>query len=82
MHARRSGVGRARIGGEVRSVIIEYDSPHLSQKYETEIPCAADPRPFAISLIKQARENDLHADKMESDEEELRWCRADDSPFA
>jgi hypothetical protein len=59
-------------------VIVKFSAQHLRQDYVTEIPCEADPTPFAVVLIEQARvkENlDLDTDT------ELKYCTADGSPL-
>ena len=57
------------------------DAPHLTQRYEADIPCEADPTPFALRLAEEAS-RDPRATPEDDVEELMRWATVDGSPIA
>jgi len=63
-------------GADVMYVV--YDSPNVGFGVEKEIPCEADPMPFALEMIETVRKyqrSDLDTDT------ELHYCYADGAPL-
>ena len=63
---------------EAKVMRLLYDSPNVGFGVETEIPCEADPIPFALKLIEQVRER--HKGELD-DDIELHYCYADGAPL-
>lgn len=42
-------------------MIVRYSDPDLAEDYETEVPCDADPLPFAEELVRRAYREDPKA---------------------
>lgn len=59
-------------------MVITYASPNRSKVYQTEIPCEANPMPFARQLI--AASWDEGEDKIPIDDE-LQYCMVDNTPL-
>lgn len=59
-------------------MIVSYNSPFRMQAYEAEIPCEADPVPFARDLVERAQKQERVDLEMD---EELRWCTVDGAPL-
>lgn len=59
-------------------MVVTYASPNRSKVYQTEIPCEADPMPFARMLISEAWRETTDAAPYA---EELQYCMLDNNPL-
>lgn len=60
-------------------MVVLFSSPDFTHVYQTEVPCEADPEPFANLLIHKAM--DEEGRQLIDPEAQLAYCFADGSPL-